>query len=93
MIYIIKQEGLYQNKVISSLVFTCNCKVGCQNIIVVSVFLYLHFLYSVSIKIPNFSTTWWLTFALSVLSYYEQVCSTCWSIRCTWISTRIAEEM
>ena len=30
MIYIIKQEGLYQNKVISSLVFTCNCKVGCK---------------------------------------------------------------
>ena len=25
MIYIIKQEGLYQNKVNSSLVFTCNC--------------------------------------------------------------------
>ena len=28
MIYIIKQEGLYQNKVNSSLVFTCNCKMG-----------------------------------------------------------------
>ena len=26
MIYIIKQEGLYQNKVNSSLVSTCNCK-------------------------------------------------------------------
>ena len=26
MIYIIKQEGLYQNKVNSSLVFTGNCK-------------------------------------------------------------------
>ena len=28
MIYIIKQEGLYQNKVNSSLVITCNCKMG-----------------------------------------------------------------
>ena len=28
MIYIIKQEGLYQNKVNSSLVFTGNCKMG-----------------------------------------------------------------
>ena len=28
MIYIIKQEGLYQNKVNSSLVFTCNFKMG-----------------------------------------------------------------
>ena len=26
MIYITKQEGLYQNKVNSSLVSTCNCK-------------------------------------------------------------------
>ena len=26
MIYIRKQEGLYQNKVNSSLVSTCNCK-------------------------------------------------------------------
>ena len=26
MIYITKQEGLYQNKVNSSLVFTANCK-------------------------------------------------------------------
>ena len=32
MIYIIKQEGLYQNKVNSSLVFTCNRKMGdCLN--------------------------------------------------------------
>ena len=31
MIYIIKQEGLYQNKVNSSLVFTCNCKMGYLN--------------------------------------------------------------
>ena len=28
MIYIIKEEGLNQNKVNSSLVFTCNCKMG-----------------------------------------------------------------
>ena len=28
MIYIIKQEGMYQNKVNSGLVFTCNCKMG-----------------------------------------------------------------
>ena len=28
MIYIMKQEGLYQNKVNSSLVFTCSCKMG-----------------------------------------------------------------
>ena len=28
MIYIIKQEGSYQNKVNYSLVCTCNCKVG-----------------------------------------------------------------
>ena len=28
MIYIIKQEGLCQNKVNSSLIFTCNCKMG-----------------------------------------------------------------
>ena len=28
MIYIIKQEGLSQNKVNSSLVSTCNCKMG-----------------------------------------------------------------
>ena len=28
MIYIIKQEGLYQYKVSSSLVSTCNCKMG-----------------------------------------------------------------
>ena len=28
MIYIIKQEGLYQNKVNSSIVSTCNCKMG-----------------------------------------------------------------
>ena len=28
MIYITKQEGLYQNKVNSSFVFTCNCKMG-----------------------------------------------------------------
>ena len=31
MIYIIKQEGLYQNKVNSSLVFTRNCKMGYLN--------------------------------------------------------------
>ena len=32
MIYITKQEGLYQNKVNSSLVSTCNCKMDyCQN--------------------------------------------------------------
>ena len=28
MMYIIKQEGFYQNKVNSSLVSTCNCKMG-----------------------------------------------------------------
>ena len=28
MTYIIKQEGLYQNKVNPNLVFTCNCKMG-----------------------------------------------------------------
>jgi len=28
MIYIIKQEEVYQNKVNSSLVSTCNCKIG-----------------------------------------------------------------
>ena len=28
MIYIIRQEGLCQNKVNSNLVFTCNCKMG-----------------------------------------------------------------
>ena len=28
MIYIIKQEGLYQNKVNSSLVSTCNCNMA-----------------------------------------------------------------
>ena len=28
MIYIKKQEGLYQNQVNSSLVSTCNCKMG-----------------------------------------------------------------
>ena len=28
IIYIIKQGGLYQNKVNSSLVFTCNCKMS-----------------------------------------------------------------
>ena len=28
MIYIIKQEGLYQNKVNSSLVSNCHCKMG-----------------------------------------------------------------
>ena len=28
MIYIIKEEGLYQHKVNSSLVFTSNCKMG-----------------------------------------------------------------
>ena len=28
MIYIIKQEGLYQNKVDSRLACTCNCKIG-----------------------------------------------------------------
>ena len=27
MIYVIKQEGLYQNKVNSSLISTCNCKI------------------------------------------------------------------
>ena len=33
MIYIIKQEGLYQNKVNFSLVFTGNCKMGyCPNL-------------------------------------------------------------
>ena len=31
MIYIIKQEELYQNKVNSSLVFTGNCKMGYWN--------------------------------------------------------------
>ena len=29
MIYIIKQKGLYQNKVNASFVSTCNCKIGC----------------------------------------------------------------
>ena len=30
MIYIIKQKGLYQNKVFNaSFVSTCNCKIGC----------------------------------------------------------------
>ena len=28
MIYIIKQGGLYQNKVNSSLISNCNCKMG-----------------------------------------------------------------
>ena len=28
MIYIIKQDGLFQNKVNSSLVSNCNCKMG-----------------------------------------------------------------
>ena len=28
MIYIKKQEGLYQNKVNSGLISTCNCKIG-----------------------------------------------------------------
>ena len=28
MIYVIKQEGMYQIKVNSGLVFTCNCKMG-----------------------------------------------------------------
>ena len=28
LIYVIKQGGLYQTKVNSSLVFTCNCKMG-----------------------------------------------------------------
>ena len=28
MIYIIKQAGLYQNKVNSSLISNCNCKMG-----------------------------------------------------------------
>ena len=28
MIYIIKQERLYQNKVNSSIISTCNCKMG-----------------------------------------------------------------
>ena len=28
MMYIKKQEGLYQNKVNSSLISTCNCKMG-----------------------------------------------------------------
>ena len=28
LIYIIRQKELYQNKVNSSLVFTCNCKMG-----------------------------------------------------------------
>jgi len=36
MIYIIKQEGLYQNKVNSSLVFTGNCKMGYYR------YIYLH---------------------------------------------------
>ena len=31
MIYVIKQEGLYQNKVNSSLVSTFNCKMGYWN--------------------------------------------------------------
>ena len=31
MIYIIKQEEVYQNKVNSSLVSTCNCKMGYSN--------------------------------------------------------------
>ena len=39
MIYIIKQEGLYQNKVNSGLVFTCNCEMAIKTSIVVSVFL------------------------------------------------------
>ena len=30
MVYIVKQEGLYQNKVNSSLVFTCNCKMAIE---------------------------------------------------------------
>ena len=39
MIYMIKQEGLYQNKVNFSLIFTCNCKiVYCS--IVLTEFLY-----------------------------------------------------
>ena len=29
MIYIIKQEGLYQNNVNTILVLTCNCKMAC----------------------------------------------------------------
>ena len=33
MIYIIKQRGLYQNKVNSSLVSTCNCKMGYCNLV------------------------------------------------------------
>ena len=32
MIYIIKQEGWYQNKVNSSLVSTCDCKIACLRI-------------------------------------------------------------
>ena len=30
MIYVIKQKGLYQNEVNSSLVFTCNCKMATE---------------------------------------------------------------
>ena len=33
MIYIIKEEGLYQNKDNSSLVSNCNCKIGYLNLL------------------------------------------------------------
>ena len=36
MIYITKQEGLYQNKVNSSLVSTCNCKMDYGNVILIA---------------------------------------------------------
>ena len=36
MIYIIEQEGSYQNKVNSSLVCTCNCKMGYYDPILVT---------------------------------------------------------
>ena len=41
MTYIIKQEGLYQNKVNANLVFTCNCKMG-YYILVMSEHLQYH---------------------------------------------------
>ena len=36
MIYITKQEGLYQNEVNSSLVSTCNCKMDYGNVILIA---------------------------------------------------------
>ena len=35
MIYIIKQAGLYQNKVNSSLISNCNCKMGYSTVSVI----------------------------------------------------------